>query len=313
MNRYAFALTLLATLVVRAQVQVPDAGDDQVYTLSGQIEGKPALAFALLERKGARKLRLNARVAIGDRTETWCEVFASDAPRAVLQDPSSVVDRLIGRTVPTTDLVLTRADGSELEVEVQQGGHTTGRLSGRRLDRPGPDPRDWRSHWLLRGPVARWGIARAFWTVIKPGSRRQEEFRGASDAALSARIAARLDLSREQSTRAIYRAARAETTSDLAALQAAFGFCIDTPALLPRQLPGIPRSEPHQDKYMHFFVSAILAYRSNAQGSLVVGWVKEVLDMRPGGSGYNDQDLFADLLGASFGEALRQQGEIRDY
>ena len=311
MNRFLL-IGLLLSAVASAQVQVPNAGDEEVYSLEGSVEGSPARAFVLLKRKGPTKLRLLARVAVGDRTEQWNEVVAASEPRWVLSNPASVVDRLIGRRVPTTDAVITQADHRRLVIEVQENGLALGTLAGDRLDRVGPDPRDWRSNFLLRGPVARWGMARAFWDLIKPGSRRFEEFRGDSDAALSAKIAARLDLTQELSVARLYRAARAETPDDRAALQAAFGFLVDTPDLSFRQFPGIPAGEQRADKYQHFFVSAFLAHRSNLEGSLVVGWAKEVLDMRPGGSGYNDQDLFADLLGASFGEALRF-GEVRDY
>jgi len=310
-NRYVLLLLLLASASF-AQVRVPIRGDTEVYSVTGTVEGKQALAFVLLKRKGATKLRLSARVAIGDRHELWNEAIKASEPRFVLRNPANVVDRLLGRSVMTTDCVLVRADGQRLELEVREGALVLGTLAGDRLDRPGPDPRDWRNNLLLRGPVARWGIARAFWDLFKPGSRRTVEFRGDSDAALSAKIGARLDLGQELTVAELFRAARAETASDEAALQASLGFLFDTPNLRYRPFPGIPLSEKREDKYQHFFVSALLAYRSNIEGSLAVGWAKEVLDMRPGGSGYNDQDLFADLLGAQFGHALRF-GEVRDY
>ena len=101
----------------------------------------------------------------------------------------------------------------------------------------------------------------------------------------------------------IYRVARSLTDSDREALELSFGFLVDHRSLPLEQLPGLPAESPIHDKYEHYFASAILAHRSNARGSFTVGWLKEVLDELTT-TGYSEEDLMADALGAEFGQTL---------
>jgi len=160
-----------------------------------------------------------------------------------------------------------------------------------------------RNRWWSRGFVAGWGIAGSAWDLLR--GRDGSHLRGDVTDAQVARLHRRLQtLPRPWSMRTIYRTARRHTKTQDGALELAFAYALDHQEAPVRPLRGIPAGEPLQDKSIHFFASAILARRSNSVGSVSVGLLKELKDDLPGGTGYNEHDVTADVLGSLFGEAL---------
>ncbi len=148
----------------------------------------------------------------------------------------------------------------------------------------------------------------ALWDFYKPGSRRFEELRGDVTPAQTTLLAQRLAANRTPpfSPEVIYAEARTLAKTPEEALRLSFALLVDQGAgQLPlAPIPGIDEDLPRHDKYEHFFGSAILAQRGNGTGSFTVGWLKEVMDGLPGGTGYDQDDLMADALGADFGQRL---------
>jgi hypothetical protein len=160
-----------------------------------------------------------------------------------------------------------------------------------------------RNRWWSRGFVAGWGITASVWDALR--GRDGTHLRGDVTDAQVARLHARLlTLPRPWSMKSIYQTARRQAGSQGEALRLAFAYSLEHQEAPVRPLRGIPAGEPLQDKTIHFFASAILARRSNSVGSVSVGLLKEIKDELPGGSGYNEHDVRADVLGAMFGEAL---------
>lgn len=62
------------------------------------------------------------------------------------------------------------------------------------------------------------------------------------------------------------------------------------------------------DLSRHFWVSAALVVISNESNSTTVGLAKEVMDTRPGGSGFSFVDLAADFAGVQFAVLATKQG-----
>lgn len=147
------------------------------------------------------------------------------------------------------------------------------------------------------------GVGQAMWDFYKPGSRRLEELRGYSTGDQTDAMREVMDtIPGPWTAEQIYRVARGMEDSDRTALELAFGFMVDQRNVPLKQFPGIESNDIH-DKYEHFFASAIMAHRGNADGSFTVGWLKEVVD-EVSGSGYSEEDLIADALGAEFGQEL---------
>jgi hypothetical protein len=151
-------------------------------------------------------------------------------------------------------------------------------------------------------------FGRALWDFYKPGSRSFEELRGDVTREQTTALAQRLAANRTPpfSPEVLYAEARTLASTPAEALRLAFGLLVDQGpgALGLAELPGIDGDLPRHDKYEHFFASAILAERGNASGSFTVGWLKEVMDGLSGGTGYDEDDLMADALGADFGQRL---------
>ncbi|MEZ6185256.1 MAG: hypothetical protein R3F62_09645 [Planctomycetota bacterium] len=168
---------------------------------------------------------------------------------------------------------------------------------------------------VLRQATATWGTTRAVWDLVKPGSRGLEELRGATTVEDTRRMRERMNQVPAPWTPAqVFRVARGLEPTDRAALELSFAFMVDQRDVPLRQLPGIDSPDVH-DKFEHFFASAILAHRSNASGSFAVGWIKEVVDevnlQLGNGTGYSEDDLIADALGAEFGQGLLE-GKLID-
>jgi hypothetical protein len=166
-----------------------------------------------------------------------------------------------------------------------------------------------RDAWWARHAVATWEVGRALWDFYRPGSRRFEELRGDATRAQTDALRAALPWPGPFSPEQLYAAARARTGSAREALALSFGLLVDHGDLPLAPLPGIPPEAPRHDKYEHFFASAIMARRGNARGSFTVGWLKEVLDEVSGTTGYDEEDLIADALGAEFGQSLQCECE----
>lgn len=219
---------------------------------------------------------------------------------------------------------ITSASGSQTEtmellVDRRQGFRAALRQDGKVLSRvrkPAPAPSGeppelLRSTWWGTLPVAAWGTGRALWDFFKPGSRAFEELRGDATRADTERLKGALEefTPKPWGPHEIYSAAREQSLDDRSALELAFAFTVDQ-SWEHRPLLGIAESEPLHDKYEHYFASAIMAHRSNAQGSFFVGWLKEVGDIP--GTGYSEPDLTADAMGAEFGETLAA-GRVLDH
>ena len=160
-----------------------------------------------------------------------------------------------------------------------------------------------RNRWWSRGAVGMWGTLRGVWDGIR--GRDGTHFAGDATPQEIDRLQASLEHhARPWSMRTIYRAARRRTTSDDDALALCVGWALVHQGAPVRPMRGIPAGEPLHDKTLHFFVSAIMARRSNSTGSVSVGLLKELKDELPGGSGYNEHDVTADVWGALFGETL---------
>lgn len=207
----------------------------------------------------------------------------------------------------------------ELLVDRNQGFRAALRKDGEVLSRvrepapvvTGEPPELLRRTWWGFLPVAAWGTARTAFDFFKPGSQGFEEMRGETTREDTQALRRALEefTPKPWGPAEIYRAARELTLSDYLALQLAFGFTVDERWEM-RQLIGIDAKEPLHDKYQHYFACAVMAHRSNAQGSFFVGWAKEVGDIP--GTGYSEPDLVADALGAEFGESLAA-GRILDH
>lgn len=241
-----------------------------------------------------------------------------------------IVDRLPLLEVQTPgkpvviDWVLCGDPGSRLfEVRLRHDGKVIGRyharlqlspppLSTRRgpIDAPlgsaGP-PVDLtklvRNRWWSRGTVGMWGLLRGVWDGIR--GRDGSHFAQGTTPEQVARLHA--DLLRQPrpwSMLTIFQTARRQTRSDDDALALCVGWALVHHEAPVRPMRGLPPGESLDDKTLHFFVSAIMARRSNSSGSLSVGVLKELKDELPGGSGYNQRDITADTWGAVFGEAL---------
>jgi hypothetical protein len=152
-------------------------------------------------------------------------------------------------------------------------------------------------------------FAHALWDFFKPGSPAFEGVRSDITKDQTTQLAQNLARNRTPpfTPDMIYAEARAVAKTPGEALRLAFALFPDghghSMALAP--LAGIDEDQHGVDKYEHFFVSAIMAERGNATGSFTVGWLKEVMDGLPGGTGYDEDDLMADALGADFGQRLR--------
>ncbi|MBL4849831.1 MAG: hypothetical protein JKY65_30250 [Planctomycetes bacterium] len=214
----------------------------------------------------------------------------------------------------------TRTETMELLVDKTKGFRAALRKEGKVLSRveetrpppPATDPPYLiRRTWWGRYPVAAWGTARSFYDFFKPGSSAFEELRGDVDRAETKALRKALEdfTPKPWGPAEIYRAAREMSLTDHLALQLSFGFSVDERWEM-RQMIGIDAKEPLHDKYNHYFASAVMAHRSNAQGSFFVGWLKEVGDIP--GTGYSKPDLVADALGAQFGESI-VAGRVLDH
>ncbi len=302
------ALLLLGAVPAVAQ-------DERGILLRGELDGR-AIEARLLPPAEERPLRVALE---GWRGEG--EALGRRSYRVTLRRLRAVgaAGRLAGlesEAGETLSLILTRGAAGAVDGVLYRDGAAVGRLSRARAE-PAPAPpaqpaepapaecKPTRDAWWARHGVATWGFGRALWDFFKPGGRRLEELRADITPDESAALLADLErrAPKPWGPAAIFRAARARTPDDRTALQLCFALLVDQRRLPLRRLPGNAEDEPIHDKYEHFFASAILAHRSNARGSFAVGWLKEVLD-EVSGSGYSEEDLMADALGAEFGQAL---------
>lgn len=309
-----------------AQERPPEA---RRYDVRGALDGGPARGVLTLERSQAG-LRLELRLEQGpDELRAWSGRGAREGGGWSFQLPprtqgvAGALGRLGQASAPAgaRALRLRRADAERLEVELVEAGRAAGHLAGVRLpagasaptgasggppDGPLGQCAPTADAWWARYPVAGWGIGRAVWDFYKPGSRRFEELRGQTTRDETRFLRLRLrGAPAPHDPRALFREARAVSQDDRSALELVLGLLIDEGHDLPlAPLPGIPAARQGLDKYEHFFASAVLAHRSNARGSVAVGWLKEAGDGLPGGTGFDEHDMAANRQGARFGQAL---------
>lgn len=318
MGRAAVALLLAALLAAPAAAQ-PSAS--HFYPVEGRRGDEPVRGDVVVRRDGER-LHVSGRLegpglpgtfrGVAERTADGWRLVLPGTPGAagVLRD--------LGRTpqeVPPRILYLRRGPNDTLQgTLVGPDGQTLGTVRGAAPpEPPAPPPagecRPTSDRWWSTHGVAAWELGRALWDFYKPGSRRLEELRGDVTQADTRAARARLerDYAPPYSPEELYAAARSLSPDPARALRLAFGLAVDAGVELPlERLPvTTDPKEPMYDKYEHFFASAIMAHRSNARGSFRVGWLKEVMDGIPGGSGYSEEDLMADALGAEFGQGLQ--------
>lgn len=322
MLRVAMVLGALIGLALPALAKpIPLRGSLDAQALQGSVELIRVEGEALLEAKLGDYRGRGRRIGAG----LWKVTLTRG--QAV-----GLAGRLQGREgdLRALTLLLTNT-GEAIHAALYREGERVGRLGARRSGvrdrqtrrgrRPVREPDDFNAQLgepsrprqrrlvrnlpLLRQGVATWGTLRALWDFYKPGSRDFEELRGDYEARDTQRVLARLSqLPGPLTPAVIFRVARAETQSDLGALQLSFATVLDhAHSLELEQLPGIAAEEPVFDKFKHFFGCAVMAYRSNGAGSFFVGWLKEVMDGATG-SGYSEPDLIADALGADFAERL---------
>lgn len=293
----------------RAQERPPALQGPWTYQVEGALVGAPIAGRITLDRVGADGVSLEARLS----ATGGGKLPASFSGRGQAQTlgwrfplSAGMAARLSGPpSARHADAVLVRRlPGDAVRGWVILGGRVRGTFTGQRVADPSRPCRPTRDAWWARHAVATWEVGRALWDFYRPGSERLEALRGdvtpAQTAALRAALAGPGPFSPEQ----VYAAARARTGDAAAALQLSFALTLDHPELPYAPLPGIPAEAPREDKYKHFFASAIMARRGNARGSFTVGWLKEVMDELTG-SGYDDLDLMADALGAEFGQSLQ--------
>ncbi len=89
-------------------------------------------------------------------------------------------------------------------------------------------------------------------------------------------------------------------------LTAALWRQIEAPAARAERLEvlGTPTVHGRHDLCQHFAVSAALTAAAGPRAAETAGVFKEMLDARPGGSGFSFADLAADLAGIAFAEEL---------
>jgi hypothetical protein len=313
-------LVLVAAVacVAPAAAQEASVPVAHTYVVTGTLDGKPVKGEVTVRRDGARLL---VEGTLGDREfrglgeksgpeagGAWrVELPGSRGAAAVIATLGSA-----RRPVPPRVLLLRRGPNDTLQATVaDEAGAQVGTLAG--AVRPPAECRPVRDTWWARHPVALWEIGRALWDLYKPGSRGLEELRGPVTTEHTKVLRAALEKGpKPYTTDSIYAAARALVRTPREALQLSFALVVDHPDLGPlKPLPGQPpgSTEVH-DKYEHFFASAIMAHRSNGQGSFNVGLLKEVLDEVSGqagygGTGFSEDDLLADAQGAEFGQGLQ--------
>lgn len=274
--------------------------DNAVGALTPPTAGQPLrLTFAGYSGTATRTGKRMYRAVLTKRVVTRAGVGAAGRLRG--ETGASGPRAEIKRIVITLD-----QEGKRGKAHVHGHVFRDGALVGRLQSDP-CDCRTKRDRWWSRHAVAGWGAARTAWDFFKPGSRRLEELRGPVTRAQTQELKRFLDSygSAPLTPTRIFRAARLKSRTDQDALRLAFALVVDERALKLQQIVGIPASAPIHDKYEHFFASAIMAHRSNAAGSFGVGWAKEVLDeIARDGTGYDENDLVADALGADFGQAL---------
>jgi len=214
-----------------------------------------------------------------------------------------------GEHTETMELLVDRNEG--FRAALRQDGKVLTRVREPAPLVVGEPPKLLRRTWWGTLPVAAWGTAVTAFDFFKPGSQGFEEMRGETTREDSQALRKALEefTPKPWGPAEIYRAARELSLSDYLALQLAFGFSIDERWEM-RELIGIDSKEPLHDKYNHYFASAVMAHRGNAQGSFFVGWAKEVGDIP--GTGYSEPDLVADALGAEFGESIAA-GRVLDH
>ncbi|MCA8925162.1 MAG: hypothetical protein KDD82_25350 [Planctomycetes bacterium] len=331
MRTCLLALALVAS-VASADIEVHGSLDGQALNGTVRRVQRPDGSFAVEVTLSNGMTGQGTKVGAGLYRVTFPNTQPSAPPTvglrgALLGETASGNAR--GETQGEFSMLLTN-DGRELTSVVYKDGKPAGRLRAERRDPPqrettqtrrgrrtskapqvdelGDEIRREQDGLTRNAPVFRqatatWGTARALWDLFKPGSRGLEELRGYSTGDDTQAMRAAMDTIPGPWTPAqIYRVARGQETSDRAALELAFGFLVDQRNLPLQQLPGIDSEDVH-DKYEHYFASAILAHRSNATGSFAVGALKEMLD-EVSGSGYSEDDLIADALGAEFGQEL---------
>jgi len=311
------ALALLAAQVVFAQPATPSTYD-LTGTLSDGVpvrgtvgvrmdRGVPVLD-AKLDAPGVPPLLMVRGERLADGSVRFKLPGTPGLRGALLQDGSGKAPRYI--------VLRKNADGTVSGGGQAEDGSPLGSLTGARTPPPAPAVAPDKAPPAVcnaDAPIGHYPRAvgtfgRALWDFFKPGSPAFEGVRSDITKDQTTQLVQNLARNRTPplTPEMIYAEARAMTKTPGEALRLSFAMFPDghghTFPLAP--LPGIDEDQHGVDKYEHFFVSAIMAERGNATGSFTVGWLKEVMDGLPGGTGYDQHDLMADALGADFGQRL---------
>lgn len=312
------ALALLAAQVVLAQPAPTPSTYDLTGTLSDGVpvrgtvgvrmdRGVPVLD-ARLDAPGVPPLLMVRGERLADGSVRFKLPGTPGLRGALARDGSGKAPRYI--------VLRKNADGTVSGGGQAEDGSSLGSLSGTRTPPPPPPVVPDKTPPAVcnaDAPIGHYPRAigtfgRALWDFFKPGSNAFEGVRSDITKEQTTQLVQNLARNRTPplTPEMIYAEARAMTKTPGEALRLSFAMFPDghghTFPLAP--LPGIPDDQHGIDKYEHFFVSAIMAERGNATGSFTVGWLKEVMDGIPGGTGYDDHDLMADALGADFGQRL---------